>query len=256
MITIRTPARWLAVATVTLALAVSQFGMANATEYPKGYRFSQSVDLAGANWTTIDDAVFADLTISVYDVTETSGANPGMNRYDSGVTIFFDRWTTDAESLVTTHVTYTTFDGIQGGFDFDRSLAGASAGFSTVLTDGTLCRYTGNGGPPDGITPGEAFDGEEPEDECELLPDLPVTIDLEWIGDGDIDRDTSRFASADSPLARFFAHQVIAVRGASVAGGMRIETAELPAEVVFPEGPADVGVLLRGKSNEHLVIAH
>jgi hypothetical protein len=154
-------------------------------------------------------------------------------------------------------VTYTTFDSIPGGFDFDRSLAGASASFTTVLTDGTLCRYINKGGPPDGITPGVAFDDEEPEDDCELLPDLPVTIDLAWIGEGKVDRDTSRFASADPPLARFFGHQVIAVSSASVSGGIRIrvEVDELPGSRV-PEGPADVGVLLRGNSGEQLVIAH
>jgi hypothetical protein len=235
---------------VVAALALGLAGRAAAAEHPHGYRFAASVDLAGANWTTIEDGVFADLTIMVTKGSETVSDQPGFTRFDPGVTIFYDRWATDPDTAETTHVTYTTLAGLPpSAFAFQPSLRTASASFATVLTDGTRCVYPASpGGPVEGIVP-----ASDDDPTCELLPDLPATVELVWTGQGETYRDAWSSRATDTPLVRYFNHQVSAARDAAVTARLQLDTADLAPEVVIPDRDPDYGVLLRGRYHERLL---
>jgi hypothetical protein len=248
MTTLRTtPLRVTTVLAAVTALALGIVAQATAATYPNGASYAQSVDLAGANWTTDEEGVFADLTISVSKLSETVADQPGRTTFPPSVTIFYDRWTTDADSGEVTHVTYTTFDGLpRSAFAFEPSLRSASASFATVLVDGTQCRYpAGPGGPPDGLLP-----AADDEPTCERLPDLPADVELTWTGQGETYRDASRTRATDTPLVRFFSHQLTAARDASVTARIEIDPEVLPPAVVLPDGDPDHGVLLRGRYRE------
>jgi hypothetical protein len=211
-------------------------------------RFAQSVEFARANWTTIGTDVFEDLTIDVVNVAETAD-EPSIHRYEPLVKTFYDRWTWDTDTNTRTHVTYTAFDDLpSSAFDLERSLRGATLRFETILRDRTICHYRYRGGPPDGRVPGTAQD-----DDCSRLPDVPVEVELRWIGEGPTYRDTTPFRDLYPSLYHYVGHQVSAIREASVAGGVTA-LGEAPDELLLPDRPADVGVLLRGKQRHQVVL--
>jgi hypothetical protein len=215
-------------------------------------RFAQSVEFARANWTTIDTDVFEDLTIDVVNLAETADES-GIHRYEPSVKTFYDRWTWDSDTNTRTHVTYVAFDDLpSSAFDFERSMRGATLRFETILRDGTICHYRYRGGPPDGRVPGTAQADDE-EDDCSRLPDVPVEVDLHWTGEGPTYRDASPFRDLYPSLYHYVGHQVSAVREASVDGGLTA-LGEAPGELLLPDRPADVGVLLRGKQRHQVVL--
>jgi hypothetical protein len=216
-------------------------------------RFAQSVEFARANWTTIDTDVFEDLTIDVVNLAQTAD-EPGIHRYEPRVKTFYDRWTWDTDTNTRTEVTYVAFDDLpSSAFDVERSLRGATLRFLTVLRDGTICHYRYRGGPPDGLMPGTALDDEEEEDDCSRLPDVPVEVELRWIGEGPTYRDATPFRDLYPSLYHYVGHQVSAIREASVEGGVTA-LGEAPGELLLPDRPADVGVLLRGKQRHQVVL--
>jgi hypothetical protein len=215
-------------------------------------RFAQSVEFARANWNTIETSVHEDLTIDVVNIAETAPDEPGIHRYAPSVKTFYDRWTWDTDTNTRTHVTYTAFDDLpSNAFDFDRSMRGATLRFETVLRDGAICHYRYRGGPPDGRVPGTAEDDEE--DDCSPLPDVPVEVDLRWTGEGPTYRDAFPFRELYPSLYHYAGHQVSAVREASVVGGVTARGEEL-GELLLPDRPADVGVLLLGKQRHQVVL--
>ncbi|MFA9429929.1 hypothetical protein [Egicoccus sp. AB-alg2] len=223
---------------------------AGATPFPNGYRFAQSVQLAGANWTTLDDGLFEDLTIVVVDGAETSGERPGMTRYEPAIDVVYDRWET-SDAGVTTHLTYRTIEPVEpAAFAFDPAMRRASVDVEVTLRGGTICTYPGSD-PPDGRHPASDFDEEE--DDCTQLPAVPARVSLQWTGTGDIHRGNVRFRETFDAQGRFFLHELTTSRDADVAGGVRL-LAPAPAELTLPERPADVGVLVRGRVREQLVL--
>jgi hypothetical protein len=251
--TSRAPLRVSVTVVLAVALALSMVGRADADTFPKGYRYAESVDLAGAAWTRIDDDASTHVTLMLAESAGTAD-RPGMTRYPPSITLFYDRWAKDPATGATSHVSYELLDSVPAaGFSFDRSLRGATARFDAILRGGNVCRYPG-GGPPDGLVPGASEDELEEEDDCNRLPDLPVRISLDWTGEGDAFHGASRFRELEPSEFTFFGYEVLAARDASVTGAITIDTLDVPAELVWPTGAADAGVLLRGRQREQLVV--
>lgn len=207
------------------------------------YPFAEKVDLAGAAWITETENSVTDLTVRVAHYAERSLWTGPVRYEDAGVVLFYVHRVRDPESGV---ITETNYEGFYGGpnasLSFQKSLRGATASFSIELW-GYECVSTPGSGEPQGVQPTETT--------CEDLDSIWVDAAIAWEGLDEIFRDASNVKVSEPSLAMWGAHTVLASRGAVASGWIGNRT---PGGIVLAEGTATVGILLRGKYHEHLVM--
>jgi uncharacterized protein (DUF736 family) len=247
----RVPPRPVTTLIVAVVLALTATTTAAAAA-PAHQRFAESVDLAGAAWTVVEPDATTYITLAVTDGSVTDDTGRGRQRWSGSLQLMYDRHSVDAATGDAIHVAYESITSLPAGaYVFDPSLRQASAVFDVTLRGGTRCRYPEGGGP----TPGSVDDGAadehepEPEDDCVRLPDVPLSVALEWTGVGPVHRGSFHHREATLPHGRLLFHQLTMVRDAQVSADVVVH-GDRPDGFDWPSVDPDVGILLRGRLHQ------